>query len=174
MVFFSDTYYLGIDAILKPNVGYYHLYPRLVAYISNLVCSVEYAPHVYNLSALFALYATCFYLFVKIKLPSITKFLMCISITILNNQSEVFMNLTNAQWILALNLIIFIGSREYLQKGAFIIESAYILIISLTGPFSILVLPFLFIRFIQLVIHKIQIHYILLYICIFVCSTPWP
>ncbi len=146
-IFFAQQYESGGSAILRPYAGYLHLLPRLVAWIADVVVPVSLVPVFYNYSALMVIMATVASIFsdrLKIKY----QVLLAMSVVLVPHYSgEVFLNITNSQWYVAIMLVVLLlkddPSDSYGNKSLqYLSDLTIILIGGLTGPFVILLFPF--------------------------------
>ncbi len=141
VVFFGDYVKSGIHSIIIPYAGYLHLVPRFVAALFG-ICQVNYLyiPACYNYTTFLItfwiaveLWKSAVYLDLKNKVLYATWFLL------IPTGSEIHMNMCNLIFLTALYLVnyLLIGYRHGNQS----VKAFIILIISLTGPFSILLSP---------------------------------
>lgn len=116
-VFFFETYKDGFNSLFNTCAGYYHLYPRLVASICNISnVSLSIIPFIYCYSWLFILALLIWFVWKRLPLDEISRFFVSIAIVLIPLQSEVFMNQTNVQWIMALFPLIIFASTD-LEKN---------------------------------------------------------
>jgi hypothetical protein len=149
-VWYEDAYNLGvIQPFFIPVAGYLQTVSRLVGLISQIIPLV-YAPLFFNVVAI-GIKAVPVYLlfstrFSKI-IPSLkTKFLLAFLYVSLPNTQEVFANVTNAQWFLALSaFMILVGESVYTKKEK-IFDSVILILSGLSGPFVLFLLPILILK----------------------------
>jgi hypothetical protein len=142
--FFSDARNEGWRSLLKPYRGSLYLAQRLVSLAGNWV-PVRYVPHFYNLAALLAtLGVVTFVLCSRTSFRS--KALLGIAVVAAPHVGEVFMNLTNVGWILALAMVIFIVSEDAKTIRRALIEAVALTVLCLTGPFILMLAPFFVLR----------------------------
>lgn len=139
-LFFADAYNLGLRSHLMPYAGYLHAVPRLIATVSTLL-PYRLAPAIFVASSLIAI------LLVVMKLHSprlglTSPHLFALAVVLVPNpNSEVFLNVSNVQWILALLLLLVAVQAP--PKGRTAVGDWLIaLLAGLTGPFAPLLLPF--------------------------------
>ena len=102
-IFFRTAYLEGPRAILEPYSGYFHLFPRLVAALADLA-PYAYTPALYNAAALATTWAVVAKLHSsRLGLPAPLAFSLMLAF-VPHFTGEVFANLTNAQWFLAILL----------------------------------------------------------------------
>ena len=146
-VFFAQQYEYGAASLLTPYAGYLHTVPRLIALIADSFFSYDQLPAVYNYACLFItiiVIAHCFS--PRLQLPF--KPLLALSIVLVPHYlNEVFLNITNIQWILCVLLLLTLlkdtpnniyGNYHLQVVSDFII----IIVAGLTGPFLIFMFPF--------------------------------
>ncbi len=140
-VFFDDARTLGLGALWTPYAGYLHLYPRLFAGLANPL-PLGALPLVY----LGAWTIAFFWLLTTLVARATTlgidrRAIVCVApLAILQpNDGEVFLNLTNCQWMLggALALQVFVRSDARESPTGLVAG----IVAGLTGPFSVLLLP---------------------------------
>lgn len=150
-VFYSDAFHQGWNSLFNTCVGYFHLYPRLIACITTaLKLPVHYVPAVFCYSWLFVLFILQLYIWMRLPFSAVQRFFISITVVLIPLQSEVFMNLTNVQWILALFPVI-IFSSDTKSKKWFIADLLVLLLSGMTGPnftvlFPLFILIFIFKR----------------------------
>ena len=143
-IYFLQFEQYGFKALLMPYGGYLHFVPRLVAmFWGSFHANYLYIPVCYSISEFLItffiainIWATCSYLGVKHKIVYAVLFLY------LPVGSDIYMNLTNINWITSLYLINFLFTRytDHTNKHYYLNLLA-LLIISLSGPFSTLLSP---------------------------------
>lgn len=138
-VFFREANCLGAESFFTTYQGYYHLVPRLTAYIASHIDQL-YAPAIYCGTALF-LTAVVLYLVLSPRLMLPYKPLLALLIVIIPNGAEVYGNITNTQWYLAIGLLIIFIFKPSDIKRNLIIELLFVLVAGLTGPFILLIIP---------------------------------
>lgn len=104
--FFKESYHYGAKSILMPYSGYLHFIPRATAYLSITFLPYEKIPLAYSLVSYFTALSLVIFMWIRTPFDSITKFFLCISIFIIPIGNEIFLNLTNIQWLSALVILI--------------------------------------------------------------------
>ncbi len=146
-VFFAQQYEYGAASIFIAYAGYLHIVPRLIATLSDSFFSYANIPAVYNYTCLFItiiVIAHCFS--PRLQLPF--KPLLALSIVLVpHSLNEVFLNITNLQWILCILLVLtLLKAAPNKKHGNYTLQvlSDFIIVIfaGLTGPFLIFMFPF--------------------------------
>jgi hypothetical protein len=147
-IFFAQQYEYGAASIFTPYAGYLHIVPRLIAIFADLFFSYANIPAIYNYTCLLItiiVVAHCFS--PRLQLPF--KPLLALSIVIVPQAlNEVFLNVTNLQWILCILLLLALlkdaPNKKYGNYTLQVISDFIITIFAgLTGPFLIIIFPFL-------------------------------
>lgn len=144
-IFINQAFSLGLESIFEPYAGYIHLYPRLVSFLSVQI-GLSFLPTIFFLGWIGAVTYSSFVVFKWLynQTDSIAISMIVPLLALLQpHAGETFFNITNAQWFLPLALIVLLIDKEYKAsyKNFFIF-----ILLGLTGPFSILVLPILFLN----------------------------
>lgn len=153
-VFFIRQYIDGFSAIAEPYSSYLHLIPRLIACFSESFFNYSLIPTVYNYSCYFITLFVIYSIYSD-RLHIKYKGLFALSLVLIPHyKNEVFMNITNLQWFLALLLVILSikdepSSKYGSIKAQYIFDILVIAFCGLTGPFLVLLSPLFFIRWIQ-------------------------
>jgi hypothetical protein len=144
IIFLGQAKSMGVSSIWEPYAGYVHLYPRLISLLSNIF-SLENSPIIFLLGW-FAAYLFFFSMLIKracalgIQFFSILGMVMLISLQ--PNMGEIFFNITNSQWMLGAALCIWVLTMREDYRMSFI-SVAFLVLLGLTGPFSVILLPVL-------------------------------
>ena len=144
-IFYSQAMLDGRAAVFRPYNGYLHLVPRLTAALAA-AGNPLYAPTVFLATSVLltlAVAAACFSPRLHLPYPP----LWALAIVLVPHTGEVFNNLTNLQWILALGLLLLLlaeDARTPWQWGA---DLGSIILLGLTGLFVVLWLPLVGWRF---------------------------
>ena len=132
-------------SIFNPYAGYIHLYPRLISILA-VQFDLYYLPIIFFIAWICAV-LYCSYIVFEFIYKQTNSILVSINVPVLillqPHSAEVFFNITCAQWFLALPLIIILIDKGYKinYKNFFIL-----ILLGLTGPFSALLLPVLFLN----------------------------
>jgi hypothetical protein len=141
----------GARSVLMPYAGYIHLYTRLVAW-----CATFFSPEIYPVTMaagwLIAYLLACSLLvrWVHVmRIPRRWGVVAIASVLLQPHGGEVFFSATNAQWFLGLYLFVYfiwIDRRSKVAGWVDQLDSVVIVVASLSGPFSLLVLPVILLR----------------------------
>lgn len=146
-IFINQALSLGLESILNPYAGYIHLYPRLISLLA-VQFDLIFLPTIFFMAWLGAVLYSSFVVFqwlYKQTKSMMTSMIIPLLILLQPHSGETFFNITNAQWFLPLALIVLLIDKDYQvsYKNFFVL-----IILGLTGPFSILLLPILFLSII--------------------------
>jgi hypothetical protein len=144
-IFIKQAYELGLTSILSPYQGYLHFYPRVVAWMTTLL-PISITPLLFFVGWCWAFYYMAYIICEsarKYSLGIVWSTFLIIFIAI-QPAGETLYTLTNGQWYLAvaLTLILLVprpGEQRWLAK-------IWLMSICLTGPFVVIIAPFLFLR----------------------------
>ncbi len=142
--YFSDARTLGLKSIVKPYTGTYYLYLRLVAYTGNLL-KPRYVPAYYNYMSLLVTLAVLVYV-MRSRTNFEAKGLFAVAVVVSPHMGEVFLNLTNLHWIMALALLALIMSEDAQTMTGRLLECGLLVVLCLTGAFGLLFWPLFVIR----------------------------
>jgi len=151
-VFFQDQVNLGIAAMVEPYSGYLHLAPRLTAWLAYVFFPFSAAPAVYNYLSLLALLVVILNIYSR-RFRFEHKALLSLTMVLVPHcGNEVFMNITNVNWILALLLLVILfkepPDRQFgTLGGQMAADAAGIGVCGLSGPCIIFAAPFFVGRF---------------------------
>ncbi|MDD3179132.1 MAG: hypothetical protein PHQ04_02145 [Opitutaceae bacterium] len=139
VVFWADNYHYGAAALTREYGGYLHLAPRLLAWVSGHF-DPAWAPALYFTGALFSHLAVIVALFSpRLQLPA--KWALGMALGLVPHTGEVFTNITNIQWPLALGLLLLALAQDATTTGQRLADWLGAVLLGLTGPFSIFLLP---------------------------------
>lgn len=142
-VFYAEAYHQGISSLFHTCGGYFHLIPRLLSLICiQISLPLHLVPFVFTYTWLAILIFLARYLWVKLNFSVWQKFCMVLSLMIIPIQSEVVINQTNMQWILAVFLLALLF-LPHQNKSNFYPETVLIVLFGLTGPNLTVMLPLL-------------------------------
>jgi hypothetical protein len=143
-IYFQQYEQYGIKSLVMVYGGYLHFVPRLISTFWGILhVNYLYIPICYSISVFFVtffialnIWKTSAYLNIQHRILYATSFLF------LPVASEIFMNLTNINWITGLYLInfLFVRYTDYTSKNTYL-NLLVIFIISLSGPFAALMSP---------------------------------
>jgi len=141
-VFANQARYWGLSAIVMPAQGYLHLYPRLVAALADGF-GFGWVPAFY-LSGWLAVYALVAGLVIRFLarhgVGPAGIAVAWLAIVWQPHTSEVYLTLTNAQWVAGLGLcVLLLGLGS--SGGWRWVDLGLIVLFGLTGPFSTVLVP---------------------------------
>ncbi len=143
-VFFNQSQEFGMQALFIPYAGYSHLILRLMACFASFF-PVQIIPYIYLLSVIFVQFFIVLFTYKIFKLENYNYGLIIALFPLLIPVGcEIYFSLTNLQWLLALLFVICISSSWLTLNSCMLALNLFLL--SLTGPFSILLLPVVIVR----------------------------
>lgn len=144
-IFFRQAYLEGARAIGLTYSGYYHLVPRLVAWFAE-VAPYRFAPAIYNLAGLGSMWAVVVMLHSsRLRLPAPLAYSLAL-VLVPHFTGEVFVNLTNVQWPLALLLLLTVLQAQPERPFHILVDIGIIVLVGLSTPLVALVVPILLLR----------------------------
>ena len=145
-VFINQAFEMGVKSIWIPYNGYLHIFPRILALIASNF-DLSYVPFIFVIGwylAYFSMAVTVAdFLYLK-KTDTYLILLVLLAIGFQPHSGETFFNITNAQWFLAIVLIIRILRDKYLSPT--IVNFLALLLMGLTGPFSVFIIPLILLK----------------------------
>ena len=156
-VFYAEAYHLGFKSLFNTCGGYFHLLPRLISCVlTAFSVPIHIVAFVFCYSWFLVLAVLLVYIWKRLPFSSLKRFFIAVSVSLIPMQAEVFMNLTNVQWIMALFPIIIFSSTNAEQNIKwFMADLVVIIFTALTGPNYTVLLP-LFIVLLFLQRHRIK------------------
>lgn len=141
-VFITGALQDGVGALLTPYAGYLHLFPRLAAWLATSVNIHLLAP-LLGAAWLAAYCATALICVQRLRAVGArlsTALLYLVPLGMLPTSSETLFTVTNAQWYLGIGLTAcaLIPPRQERDSWRSLVFAA---VVSLTGPFCIILLP---------------------------------
>lgn len=153
-VFLRDAYALGAASILHPYAQYLHLLPRLVAWLVARFCYIDQVARPLAWICALMLGATCAYLFTfarkRFSLP--TAWAFALAPLLVPHTGEVWLTITNLQWVAAPALLLLLWEAFRMQPGPArspgheLARATAIVILTLTGPFGLIFSPLVALR----------------------------
>ncbi len=140
-IFYKEMYEYGLASLFMKYADYLHTYQRLV----TLACSsipLEWIPlafRIFSLAAQLLFYWTVWQR--KSPLHILAKILICLGTIFIASYGDIYLCLTNAQWFLAMGLILILLSAPETTGFRRFLQNLYLLIAGLTGPFAVLLIP---------------------------------
>ncbi|HRE80583.1 MAG TPA: hypothetical protein PLN52_06020 [Opitutaceae bacterium] len=143
-IFLLQAQLHGWGALRAEYSGYLHAIPRLIAMIAAPLDPVVQPGVFVGGSLLVTLGVMWSALSPRLDLPN--KPLIALVVVLVPHSGEVFLNPTNAQWIAALGLLLMLLKRDPVTRGDWCLDVGTIVLSGLSGPFLILLIPFMSIR----------------------------
>jgi|GEM_PF-148953 len=138
-VFFNHAAHFGAASIFTPYAGYHHFLLRCIANMA-MHFDIRWAPAIYVYTSIAVTLGVILLLFsTRVDLPY--KPLLALAIALVPHTGEVFLNLTNLQWITAIALLIILFKIDAPDLASCIGDCILVFIFGITGPFVILLLP---------------------------------
>lgn len=154
-IFVNQAADLGVQSLWRSYAGYLLVYPRICALIANLL-PLYLTPFVFFCAWLLPFFVLAWVVVDKASARGVdnkTTLLAIILISLQPTSGDVYFSITNAQWIMGAALIIHLlvpttTTEPVLPRGRInrCKEPISITLASLTGPFSVLLLPALAVR----------------------------
>jgi hypothetical protein len=171
LVFYSEAFNQGWSSMFNTCVGYFHLYPRLIANMCvQFGVPLHITPFVYTFSCLVILFLLLIYIWKRLPFSELQRFFIAITIVMIPLQAEVFMNLTNIQWLMVFFPLIIFSQNKFSNTPAIIALDSIILVFSaFTGPNFVVLLPFfialLFVKIKQKPLQMVSLIALILAVC---------
>lgn len=167
-IFINQAREYGIYSIWEPYAGYFHVYPRFIAWVSCLF-DLTLTPIVFFIGWILA-YTSLIYIAanraLNLGLSATHATLISILLVAQPHSGEVFFNLTNAQWFTGAALAIYLLIP--VKDASSVLEKLVVFIASLTGPFALLLTPVLFV---QLIVYKDWKYRKFIYLTVVIAAT---
>lgn len=145
-IFLQGAHSGFLQSLITPYSGYLHIIPRLTAGFS-LLFDLKYTPIIFLIASILVVLALVHTIFTSFDASLWKKSLVSFLIVLTPSNSSMFNNLTNIQWFGASILIIFLASEyEFSNSYKKYFFAFAVLLLGLTGPFSVLLLPILGLR----------------------------
>jgi hypothetical protein len=145
-IFFQQAYLDATGSLVTRYFGYHHLVPRLVAFVARAV-PIAWVPAIYALaSGTLTIALVAYALSRRMPFSPSIRVALALAAIAAPVATEVFLNLTNVQWFLALGLLLLgisVSPRTRLQR---VFDISLLLVAGLTGPFALLFVPCFAIR----------------------------
>jgi hypothetical protein len=142
VIFHAHADQSGLASLVRPHAGYHHLAPRLVAWAAARFDPLH-TPAIYNFAAALIALATAVGV-LRARWPGgpPTAWLAAASFVLVPHYShEIFLNLTNVQWVLVSYLVLTLLCAPPLGRPAAALTTAAVFVAGLTSPFSAALLP---------------------------------
>lgn len=145
-IFLQQQRDLGIASLWTPYAGYLHVVLRLLALTIGSITDLLYIPAVYNWTALlFTVLTGLFLLRSRVDVPY--KPAIALALVLVPHPSEVYLTLTNLQWIFATALPFFLLQPPASTRPQRIVETIGVALFGMTGPFLLIFSPLLVYRY---------------------------
>ncbi len=131
---------IGLRAFFEPYNGYLHLLPRLVAWIASHSADVAWWPAIYNGFA----YVITVALFARLASPRVVlpaKPALMLAFVLVVGTGEVFINMTNLQWVAAFFLVLHLFLARPTTPAQRLGDLALLAVVGLNGPFALVFTP---------------------------------
>ncbi len=138
-IFLKGAHDLGAAAILQPYNGYHNLFPRLVSFIA-VHLPLLWAPRVLVFGAILGL-AFFAYRVLRWRVPVRGKLLLAGAPALVPHSGEVFLSITNIQWLLGLVLVVIATEPTWARTSRWLFDLGTIVVVGLTGPFAAVFAP---------------------------------
>ena len=145
VIFLKGAVEHGFSSLWMPYNGYFHAYPRLVAWLSTWT-DLHTAPVIFFAGwclSLLILTWTCARAFASAKLGVVVTAATMVLMLTQPNDGEIFYSLTNAQWFLGVALAFYLFMPR--EQALRVWEVFLIAVLALTGPFVCVFFPLWFI-----------------------------
>lgn len=141
--FYAEAFNQGFNSLFNSCGGYFHVVPRLIAWMCVVLhVPLQAVPFVFAYVWLFVLLLLVRSIWKHVPISDNNRFYFSISLMLIPIQSEIVMNITNLQWLLALFSFIIIAfpKKEY-TATTFVKELVVLVLCGFTGPNFIVLMP---------------------------------
>lgn len=149
---YADAYNLGIvQSLLLPENGYYQTFSRLAAIIAQIL-PLSFGPLVFLVLSVAVQVAVVLFI-VSERTASLIpsknwRIFLAVMYLAVPHSAEVFVNVTNSQWHLALLACLIVIAKPADETSWKITDIFAVSLMALSGPFCILLLPIALVRFV--------------------------
>lgn len=145
---YSQLYNLGLQSLFSPENGYFQTISRLTM-ILTMPFGIIHAPLISNLITLVIRSLLPMFLFTSrfSFICTWKKIFLVMYYLLMPNTGEVHGNITNIHWFLALYILLILIAVPANNKKWHIHDFIILVISSLSGPFSVFVIPYILIKF---------------------------
>lgn len=147
-VFINQAQESGIQSLWTPYNGYLHIYPRLVALLANYF-DLIHRPVVLIVGWLLA-YLFMFFTLIRCAMlfetRSISLLFLVILVSLQPHYGENLFNIANSQWLLGTALSVLVILSSYKPEKPSALRLPILVVMGLTGPFSIILTPVILIK----------------------------
>lgn len=139
--FFKDAFEHGLRSLAMPYSGYFHLVSRLSAFLLSPV-PTALAPGAYAWAAAALTLAICaLALSDRTPLSRAQRTVLALAIVAAPVRPEIYLNLCNSQWVIALALVLVAIWRPPGTLAARLADCALVLVAGLSGVYSLIFAP---------------------------------
>jgi hypothetical protein len=139
-----DAYTTGLSSLLTPHTGYLQTFPRLVGFSTD-IAPLAWVPTIFAIAGFATQLApACLMLSSRGRalIPNLAARLLLVGFYLgVPNSFETFVNITNAQWHVAIIMALIMLMAPPRHRAWRIVEYVYLAIGGLSGPFSFILAP---------------------------------
>ncbi len=139
-----DAYTTGLSSLLTPHTGYLQTFPRLVGFSTD-IAPLAWVPTIFAIAGFATQLApACMMLSSRGRalVPNLAARLLLVGFYLgVPNSFETFVNITNAQWHVAIIMALIMLMVPPRHRAWRVVEYAYLAIGGLSGPFSFILAP---------------------------------
>jgi hypothetical protein len=143
-IWIYDDYTRGLGALLLPHTGYLQTYPRLAGFCSVFL-PMTWAPTVFALIGFVTQLVPAWLLLSRrgrLLVPAWpARLLLALFYVGVPNSFETYVNMTNAQWHVAIILVMIVLLSVPVRRWVRLVEYGFIMIGGVSGPFSFILAP---------------------------------
>jgi hypothetical protein len=143
-IFFSQARDEGLSAVFRSYGGYLNIIPRLIAAAGSGLPAL-YAPALYLFASVVFTLASALAVFSP-RLNLACRPLLALALVLVPHNGEVFLTITNIQWVLAPNLLLLLIARDPSNPRQWVFDLVALALLGLTGPFLMLWFPLFLMR----------------------------
>jgi hypothetical protein len=131
------------SAVSTDYAGYLHLLPRVIAWVQNRTGQISGAPHFFVWAALLITATSSAYISGALRvIPVWARIAMALAPVVSPQNGEVLLTITNLQWMLFPGLLVLLWECLFdPPKTGSVTRVAATVVLTLTGPFGVLVWP---------------------------------
>lgn len=145
-LFLNQALSLGTDSFFTSYAGYLHFYPRMISLLAIQLPPL-FIPYILLLGwflAFIFLIWTVIRIGNRFNIPPVLLIFLSVFIALVPSSQEIYFNLANGQWYLGAAFFLYFCTPNLPRPS--LSELLIIMILSLTGPFSLIILPVLALR----------------------------
>lgn len=149
---YADAYNQGLFySLTTPEAGYYQSFSRIIGNIAAGIFPLSFGPAIFNFFAIAVQITVCLFILsprMRNLIPNIKLRIAAAAIyLVLPHSAEVFTNVTNSQWHLALLCFLIIIASQSKTKAWKIFDISVFVISAVSGPVCILLIPVAVIKY---------------------------